>query len=233
MGGHASAPPVRTPVGVLARAMVKVEGATFEANICEPVEQMFDTLGRYSTFTYKLIFANLCCFKGLFTWLCKKKGGELNALVRTTNVFTQMQGSPASNVIPPTASVVANMRLMSPDTEASVLAKLKETVDDESIEITSSIGVDPSPFSNTKLEGYARVCNAIEAIWPQAIVSPYLMIAASDSRHFCKISDAVYRFSAMKLSSDDRKRIHGHDERIREDQFIEAVKFYQKLLKSS
>ena len=233
MGGHASAPPVQTPVSVLARTVIKVESHPFKGYVCEPVKHMFDTLGRYSTFAYKLIFANLWCFKGLFTWICKKSAGELNALVRTTNAFTQMQGSPASNVIPPSASVGANMRLISPDTEKTVLAKLKDVVKDDKVTISSTLGVDPSPFSSMNNEGYERVRSAIGAIWPQAIISPYLMIAASDSRHFCKISDAVFRFSAMKMSSADRKRIHGHDERIREDQFLEAVMFYHKIIGKS
>jgi carboxypeptidase PM20D1 len=56
------------------------------------------------------------------------------------------------------------------------------------------------------------------------------MIAASDSRHYCRISDAVFRFSAMKFSTEDRKYIHGNDERIREEQFLEAVLFYQRIL---
>ena len=74
---------------------------------------------------------------------------------------------------------------------------------------------------------------AIAATWPNAIISPYLMIAASDSRHFCRISDAVMRFSAMAMSGDDRKRIHGNDERIREEQFIEALAFYRRIVGAS
>ena len=233
MGGHASAPPVRTPVGVLARAVAKVEDNPFPAYICEPVSKMFDTLGRHSSFAFKLIFANLWCFKGLFTMICKKSGGELNALVRTTCAFTQMQGSSARNVLPPTASVTANMRLMSPDNMDSILDELKKKVKDDTIEITRLTGVNPSPFSDMNSEGYERVSAAIAATWPKAIISPYLMIAASDSRHYCKISDVVLRFSAMALSSDDRKRIHGNDERISEKQFLESLMFYQRMLRSS
>lgn len=233
MGGHASAPPARTPVGVLARAVTRVEDNPFQAHLCEPVIRMFDLLGRHSTFVFRLIFANLWCFKGLFFSICKKRGGELNALVRTTCAFTQMQGSSALNVLPPSASVAANMRLMKPDTIDSVLEELKLRVDDDTIKITRISGGNPSPFSNMDSEGYSRLSNAIAATWPEAIVSPYIMIAASDSRHFCRISDVVLRFSAMAMSGDDRKRIHGNDERIREDQFTEALEFYQRMLLSS
>jgi len=233
MGGHASAPPVRSPVGVLARAVTRIEEDPLPAHICEPVMNMFDTLGRHSTFAFKLIFANLWCFQGLFTMICKKSGGELNALVRTTCAFTQMQGSTARNVLPPSASVTANMRLMSPDNMDNVIGELKKRVKDDTIEITPLNGQNPSPFSSMDSEGYERVSNAIAATWPEAIISPYLMIAASDSRHYCQISDVVLRFSAMALSSDDRKRIHGNDERISETQLKEALEFYMRMISGS
>jgi len=233
MGGHASAPPVRSPVGVLSKAVIHVEENPLPAHICDPIMKMFDTLGRHSTFAFRLIFANLWCFKGLFTMICKKSGGELNALVRTTCAFTQMQGSSARNVLPPSASVTANMRLMSPDNMESVIGELKRRVKDNTIEITPLNGQNPSIFSNTDSEGYKRVCAAVGATWPDAIISPYLMIAASDSRHFCQICDTVFRFSAMALSSDDRKRIHGHDERVSETQLKEALMFYMRMIKAS
>ncbi|MDR2572259.1 MAG: M20/M25/M40 family metallo-hydrolase [Oscillospiraceae bacterium] len=233
IGGHASAPPVRSPVGVLARAVTNVEDNPLPAFLCEPVLKMFDTLGRHSTFAYRLIFANLWCFKGLFTFICKKSGGELNALVRTTCAFTQMKGSSAHNVLPPSASVSANMRLMNPDNIDSVLVDLEKRVNDNNVKITRLNGVNPSAFSNMDSEGYTRLSSAIGATWPEAIISPYLMIAASDSRHYCEICDVVLRFSAMALSSDDRKRIHGNDERISESQFLEALMFYQRIISAS
>jgi len=233
MGGHASAPPVKTPIGMLARAVARVEDNPFPAYICQSVQDMFDTLGRHSTFVYKLIFANFWCFKGLFTSICKKSGGEINALVRTTVAFTQMQGSTAHNVLPPSAYVNANMRLMAPDNIDSVIEDLKKTVNNDAVSVTRISGVNPSAFSNKNSEGYDRVSRAASETWPNAIISPYLMIAASDSRHFCEICDVVLRFSAMTFSSDDRKRIHGNNERISETQLKEALMFYMRIIKAS
>ena len=89
-----------TNVGILAAACKRVEDHPFKAHIKGPAEQMFDTLGRYSTPLYRVIFANMWLFKGVLDLLAKKSGGEMNALVRTTVAFTQMEGSSAANVIP-------------------------------------------------------------------------------------------------------------------------------------
>ena len=230
-GGHASAPKPHTPVGLLARACCKIENNPFAFHITPPVAQMFDTLGRHSNFLYRLIFANLWCFKGVLNLLAKKSGGEMNALLRTTVAFTQMDGSVASNVIPTEATMVSNMRLNPEDTMESALAYLKKTVGDDRIEITALRGVNPSRISTTDCDGWRRVVTAVASTWRGCVVTPYLMVQCSDSRHYGAISDKVYRFSAMDLTSEERASIHGNNERIRLDCLCRAVEFYIRLMK--
>ena len=229
-GGHASAPKPHTPVGVLSAACKRVEDHPFKAHIQGPAAQMFDTLGRYSTPLYRVIFANLWCFGWLLDLLAKKSGGEMNALLRTTVAFTQMQGSSARNVIPPEASMVANMRLNPSDSVASALDYLKKTVANDAVEITALESFEPSPVSETGCEAWDKVAASVAETWRGCVVAPYLMVQCSDSRHYGPISNHVYRFSAMDLTAGERSTIHGNNERIRVETVAKAEEFYIRLL---
>ena len=229
-GGHASAPKPHTPVGILAAACKKVEDHPFKMHITKPVQEMFDTLGRHSTFLYRMIFANLWCFGWVLDLLGRSSGGEMNALLRTTVAFTQMEGSSARNVIPPEAKMVSNMRLNPADDVDSALAYLRLTVNDDAVEITALEFSQPSPISETNCDAWDKVAASVAETWPGCIVSPYLMVQCSDSRHYGKISNHVYRFSAMALTAEERSTIHGHNERIRLETIEKAVEFYIRLI---
>jgi len=230
-GGHASAPGPHTPVGRLSSACAAVEAHPFPMHLTRPVEAMFDTLGRHSTFVYRLIFANLWCFRGVLDGICKKSGGELNALVRTTVAFTQMSGSAAPNVIPPTASMVSNIRLNPADSVASAQEYIRSVIKDKSVSLKQRKAMEPSPVSDTACEGWRKVCAAVSATWKGCIVSPYLMVQCSDSRHYRDLSDRVYRFSAMDLTAEERHSIHGNDEHIRLETIGRATEFFLRLMK--
>jgi len=63
------------------------------------------------------------------------------------------------------------------------------------------------------------------------VVTPYLMVQCSDSRHYGRLSNHVYRFSAMDMTAQERASIHGNNERIRVESIGKAVEFYIRLMK--
>ncbi|MBE6780475.1 MAG: M20/M25/M40 family metallo-hydrolase [Ruminococcaceae bacterium] len=230
-GGHASAPKPNSPIVNLSKAILRVENKPFKMHLTKPVKEMFDTLGRHSSFVFRMIFANLWCFSPVLNMLCKMQGGELNALMRTTTAFTQAKGSSASNVIPPEAKFVSNMRLNPADTMDSALRYLRKTVKDDRVQITLIHGMNPSRISQTNCEAYDKVASSVVSTWKGSIAAPYLMMQCSDSRHYGRISDKVYRFSAMDLTSEERATIHGNNERIRVETAVKAAEFYVRLMK--
>ncbi len=232
-GGHSSAPARITPVGRLSRACLRVESKPFPYRLTKPAKQMFDTLGRKSTFLYRLIFSNLWLFGPVLSLIGKKSGGQINAMVRTTVAFTQMEGSQGVNVIPPEARMVSNLRLMAGDTTESALERLKKAVGDSKVDVKMISGNNPSRISKTDCDAYRRVESAIRENWQGVIVSPYLMTACSDSRHWSEISDKVYRFSPFAVTKEENATIHGNNERIALGNISKIVEFYVRLIKKS
>ena len=231
--GHASAPPRSTIAGRLARAVTRIEKRPAPFTLTPPAAEMFDTLGRRSIWPVRMVFANLWLFRPALDLATRLMGGELNALVRTTCAVTQMQGSPANNVLPPDASVGVNLRIMCGDSADKAEARIRRAVGDEAVSFRRGPWAEPSPYSETEgSEGWARLKSAVERTWPDAIVSPYLMLAGSDSRHYGRISRNVYRFGPLELSKEERGTIHGNNERVPLAKVVKCAEFYLRLIRS-
>lgn len=229
-GGHASAPKRHTPIGDLSQVCCDIENNPFPMHITGPIAEMFDTLGRHSTFLFRMIFANLWLFKGVINMI-SKSGGDMNALLRTTVAFTQASGSSAPNVIPPEADMVANLRINPAESVQSVKDRLVSFAAKRNITVTIDDSSEPSPISETGCDAWNKVASAVAGTWKGSIVTPYLMMQASDSRHYSRISNHVYKFSAMDLTAAERGTIHGHNERIRLEVICRAVEFYVRLMR--
>ena len=230
-GGHASAPLPKTPITTLAKACRNVVEHPFKMHVTKPAAEMFDTLGRHSSFALKLVFANLWLFRPVLDLICRASGGEMNALCRTTTAFTMMEGSSARNVIPAQATLISNMRLNPADSVASAESYLNKVVGDKDVTITVLESHEPSPISETGCDAWNKVAASVAQTWPGCIVTPYLMVQCSDSRHYRDLSNHVYRFSAMDMTAEERRSVHGNNEKIRLESICRAVEFYIRLMK--
>ena len=73
---------------------------------------------------------------------------------------------------------------------------------------------EPSPESPTDNAQFALLAEALAVVAPGVPAVPYVMMAATDSRHFHRFSPAVYRFAPLEMSNAQRASIHGVDERV-------------------
>jgi len=230
-GGHASTPPKDTALTILSKAVLKLNRThRFKLKLTTAVKSLFDTLAPHSrSFLIKIIFANLWLFTPVVKLIAKLSGGEMLSMFKTTQAFTVSESSDAINVLPTKASVGINYRLRPEETSDEVIKKIKKIIKHQDIEV-EVLKVSEATSTSLMDEPFGIVRQAIKKTWPEVIVSPYLMVATSDSRHYHEICQRVYKFSPMDVSKDDLKLIHGEDEKISIENVIHGTYFYLNLI---
>lgn len=229
-GGHSSMPPRRTAIGRLAAAITRLEDRPMPAELRGPAAAMFDRLTPEMGLAARLALANRWLLDPLIV-----RGLALhpasNAIVRTTTAPTIFAAGSADNVLAANARAVVNFRVLPGDTVADVEAHIRDVVDDDAIAVACMERCwDPSPVSPTQGPGWDHIHAAIAWTFPGAVISPSLVIAATDARYYAGLTDRVYRFAPIHLTDVDRRRLHGTDERVAVADIARAVRFYQALL---
>lgn len=232
-GGHASAPPRMTSTVRLARAIMRLSKRPFPAAMNATTLEMIGTLGQHTTGPLRFVFTRAKLFQMPLKALLGRLSDETAALLRTTAAVTQLSGALAANALPERAQAVINVRIAAGSSVAAMLAHVRRAVRDPLVRIEVQHPSEPSPFSPTDGPAWQRVSEAISASYPDAIVTPYVMLGATDSRHFTRISTHVYRFSPFEMSTAERATLHAIDERIRVSTWLTGIGFYRRLLESS
>ncbi|TQN38155.1 carboxypeptidase PM20D1 [Blastococcus colisei] len=230
-GGHASAPVRGGAPARLARAILRIEDHPFPARLHDVVLGMVDALGRHAPLGYRALFAHAEYLRPALAKVLSGASREANALVRTTVAITQLEGSTARNVLATRARAHANIRIALGETVESTVDRLRRVIDDPSVELRVVSGNDPSPVSRADNEAFALVSAAVRSVYPEAAVAPYVMVQASDARHFSQVCDSVYRFMPFDLSKDELAALHAADERISVAALHRGAGFFRYLIR--
>ena len=232
--GHASSPPPQTAVGILAAAICKLESHPMPARLGGATDRMLDFLGPEMPFPQKAVIANRWLFGGLIRRQFAAQP-PTNATIRTTWAATMVEGGVAENVLPATASAYFNVRLLPGDTAKSVREHIERTIDDPQrvkVECSEAQGIEASAMSDTDSPEFATLQRTIREVFPDVIVAPGLTVGATDSRHYETIAENTFRFIPMRITAEDLKRIHGTDERISVDNYLELIRFYIRQIRA-
>lgn len=230
-GGHASRPPKQTAVGALSKAIVALEKHHMKPALNKPIKDMLDAVGSYMKFPLNVIASNLFLTKPL---LLKGLGAGSTgaAMVRTTAAPTMLQGSSAPNTLAERAEAVVNFRISPDDSVESLLAHVKKTVGD-GIKLEIIQAYEPSGVSGTDTEAYSIIKETIASMFSGYVVSPYLMVGATDSRRYAAVADGIYRFQPFRSMADDLDTIHATNERLHVESLSEGVTFFVRLVKKA
>ncbi len=229
-GGHASTPPRLAATVRLARALVRLNRRPFRMSFVPTNLEMIRTLGAHARQPLKWVFTNLWLTRLPLLALFSRLGDETNAMVRTTQTVTQLSGAQAANAIAERAEAIVNIRIAIDSSVEHAVEHVRRAIRDDQVTIQSLHPNEPSPVSPTTGRAWELIKGTIEQTFPGTIVTPYVMLGASDGRHFTRISDHVYRFSPFEMSAEERGTLHAKNERIRVATFLRGVGFYTRLV---
>jgi carboxypeptidase PM20D1 len=138
------------------------------------------------------------------------------------------------NVIPAKAEAVVNFRILPGETSSDVMGHLKSVISDDRVRLLEIDGhKEPAPVSPVDVPGFETIHKTIRQVYPEALVAPTMMIAASDSRKYIGVSKNIYNFAPIVVTSESMARIHGLNERNKIEDFRQGIGFYYLLIKNS
>lgn len=229
-GGHASAPP-RLPASVrLARAIDRLSARPFRPRVTEAVRGMNRVMGQVAGGAVGFAFRTFGWFGPFVTGTFGRAGDETRAITRTTAVVTMIDAGHAPNALPEHAVATINARILPGETRATVVEHIRRAIRDDAVAVELIRGDDPSSTSPAEGPAWDLLSRTIASAHPDAVVTPYLMLGATDSRHFTRLSEHVYRFSPFEMTAAERTGLHGMNERIRVRTFLDGVEFYRALV---
>src|SRR6476619_6661185 len=196
-GGHASTPSRMGPTARLARAIVRLDRSPMPASTPEPTLELFRRIAPHAPLPLRPLMANAGRIRPVLTRALLAAGPETAAMARTTFAVTTIAGSPALNVIASTARAGVNIRIMVGDTVAGVIEHVRRAIDDDRVEIDVIEQGEPSPVS-PRDDAFLLLESGIREVFPDAVPTPYVMMAATDARAFTAICERVYRFTPFR-----------------------------------
>jgi len=233
-GGHSSMPPPRTSIGELATAIDRLQKHPFPARLEGAVGYMQDYIGPEMPFSSRMAMANRWILKSVIMGMLAQSNAG-NASLRTTIAPTILDAGVKDNVLPIEAMAKVNFRILPGDEVKDVVAHVKKVIKNDKIKVESNPATDvnPSPVSDTASFGFRLLHRSIKSCFPDVVVSPYLVLGATDGRYYSQVCSSVYRFAPVRLTNEDLKRPHGTNERISTEDFKNVVRFYVELIRGS
>jgi carboxypeptidase PM20D1 len=117
------------------------------------------------------------------------------------------------------------------DTVDAVLAHLRKVVGDPEVGIRVVERGEASQVSPVD-DRFELLARTVAEHFPDAVVAPYVQTGATDSRHFTRICEHVYRFAPFRMTAAQRRAVHSYDEHLGVDAFLAGIAWYRSLIES-
>jgi carboxypeptidase PM20D1 len=136
-GGHASTPPRFSATAALARAIVRLNRRPSRAGFTPPTLEMIRTIGAHANNPLRWVFTNLRLTSPLLLALFGRLSDETNAMIRTTQAVTMLQGSQAANALAERAVATVNIRVAIDSSVEDAVEHVRRAIHDPLVAITT------------------------------------------------------------------------------------------------
>lgn len=230
-GGRSAVPGRATALGVLSEAICRIESAQPHHHLLPIVRRQINATMSGFSFGRRLILTSPL-FRNLFVGKLFRGEPALSALVRSTVVPTRIDGGfTAGHVLPATASVLLNARLLPGEDPERELEELRALTADLPVEAELVSAGDESFLTSEKQPMYKLLRSTIEGLYPTLPCIATLIPTAEDARHYSGLSDCVLRFAPLTLGPEGGGKAHSADETLSEKSLGLAVEVYESLMR--
>ncbi len=229
-GGHSSTPAPQTAIGILARALDRLQTHQFPYKV-KAVLPLFKGLGQSASPLMQVAFANLWLFSGIV----RRKliaSNNTAATIHTTTAPTIFHSGVKDNVLPSLAEAVVNFRILPGETIAEVCDRIRKVIADERVTFEPLRGNawEASPVSPTDAVAYRHISSVVDELFPGTATAPFVMLGGTDARNYYAISSQVYRFCPVLVTKEDIARVHGVNERLSIAGLATMIEFFYRLV---
>lgn len=228
-GGHSSNPPLVSTIGRLSSALARIEARPFPPRLVDPVQAMLETLAPHLGQPQRFMFNNLWLTDGIIAGRMAEDRLTL-PFVRTTTALTMFNAGVKENVVPQRAEAKVNFRLLPGDTPQMVVEYIEAIVNDPQISISYDNWDKTPGVAQTPGGGFAVIESAVATVYPDAVVTPSLLVATTDTRHYIDLAADQYRFHGVMMASSQTASIHGTDEYISEDSYLKSIEIARQMM---
>lgn len=228
-GGHSSTPPKETAVSTMARFIREVQSKPAKPRLTPTVKAMLKATAPFRPGIQRFILAHPDLFAPLLIKILQKNR-QTAAMLRTTTSFTMAAGGVSHNVLPEKASCTVNLRILQGDSVAQALQRFR----DIGIPCQVEAILQEEPTAASQLEGPAmeHLRSSIASIFPEAVITPYLMVGGTDCRHYARVCRNAYRFEPARVSEKELSLMHGKGEYLSLKNLKMMIEFYETYIRT-
>jgi acetylornithine deacetylase/succinyl-diaminopimelate desuccinylase-like protein len=227
-GGHAAGRSGDTSVTRLLRVLDRVRRLEPERRVVPSVQEYFQSLAQVRRGRIVGVMQSIDRYVES-PLLDSVLSPAYLSLLEDTWTITVLEAGSRVNVVPSSASAQIDIRLLPGSDTEPVIARLRALAGDDA-EVRVLLAGRPAPASPVGTELWDVLEAATARREPKSIIGPMVTAGATDSRFFRERGVVAYGFSPFRINYYDLATVHGRDEKIRRDYFLDGVHLMREIV---